>query len=141
MCIIIQTSRTGLLVMLCQSILGLDDEAIISDYHQSELLLNPPGSLGEIKSSAASMATKDRRGKLSREIFSGSPSKVMESTLGMIRQKYGSIDKYLDAIDFDSSWRERFLNAVDDNNIVRRGKVQELGNLSGQNQNQIQSKL
>lgn len=127
--------------MLCQSILGLDDEAIISDYHQSELLLNPPGSLREKNSSAASMATKDRRGKLSREIFSGSPSEVMESTLGMIRQKYGSIDKYLDAIDFDSSWRERFLNAVDDNNIVRRGKVQELGNLSGQNQNQIQSKL
>lgn len=106
-------NRTGLLIMLCQSILGLDDESIISDYHQSEIFLNIQGSSREKNTSAAaSMATKDKKGKLSREIFSGSPRETMESTLLMIRKKYGSVEGYLDFIGFDSTWRDRFLKAT-----------------------------
>ena len=128
--------------MLCQSILGLDDEAIISDYHQSEILLNKKTS--EKTSAAASMATKDRKGKLSREIFSGSPSEVMASTLGMIREKYGSIDGYLDSIGFDSLWRKRFLRAVSVHHDNGRRNIEENiseGNIIMQGKRPIQSKL
>ena len=106
--------------MLCQSILGLDDESIISDYHQSELLLNIQGSSKEKNTSAAaSMATKDKKGKLSREIFSGSPEDVMKSTLLIIREKYGSVEGYLDFIGFDSTWRERFLKAIQSRDAIK----------------------
>ncbi len=114
--------------MLCQAMIGLDDESIIADYHKSESLLGSK----ERNSSAASMAGKDRKGKLSREIFSGSPEEVMKSTLEFIRKKYGSVNGYLDSVGFNSHWRERFVFTID---------AIDKGNRKTSNEKKMQSKL
>lgn len=105
--------------MLCQSILGVSDDTIISDYHMSERLLNPHDNEGSAAASAAirgEVEATSRKGKLSREIFSGSPAKVMASTLDFIRDKYGAVNNYLDTIGFDSVWRERLITATANDN-------------------------
>lgn len=109
--------------MLCQSMIGITDDIIISDYHLSEKLLDrthrgntKAGGEGKGEGSAAATTlmtkTNTSKGKLSREIFSGSPAEVMVSTLSMIREKYGSINGYLDSIGFDSGWRDRFVSVA-----------------------------
>ncbi len=107
--------------MLCQSIIGIPDEIIISDYHQSEMLLNSNSNEGSAAAAtlseghsnvSSSAATTTRKGKLSREIFSGSPTEVMVSTLAFIRKKYESINRYLDTIGFDDTWRSRLILAT-----------------------------
>lgn len=98
--------RTGLLVMLCQSMLGVSDEEIIADYHLSE---------GMIEASAALKKTlgKQQAGKIDKRIFGGAPSEVMQTTLVWLRSNYGSVSPgYLDNIGFDSSWRERLSVAL-----------------------------
>ena len=100
--------------MLCQSIIGISDEIIISDYELSETLLSPNDNQGSaaatsIDTSSSSSSSKSTittietpvKGKLSREIFSGSPAEVMVSTLDYLHQKYGSVANYLDTIGFD----------------------------------------
>jgi hypothetical protein len=102
--------RTGLVIMLCQSILGIDDAAIVADYHKSEsLLLKGEGSAAAIASSQQ-MQTK---GKLNKKFFSGSPEIAMISTLAFVREKHGSLHNYLDHIGFDASWRKRFIATMD----------------------------
>ena len=113
--------------MLCQSIIGISDEIIISDYELSETLLSPNDNQGsaaatsiDTSSSSSSSSSKSTittietpvKGKLSREIFSGSPAEVMVSTLDYLRQKYGSVANYLDTIGFDQEWRSRFIQVV-----------------------------
>ena len=108
--------------MLCQSIIGISDEIIISDYELSETLLSPNDNQGSaaatsIDTSSSSKSTITTietpvKGKLSREIFSGSPAEVMVSTLDYLRQKYGSVANYLDTIGFDQEWRSRFIQVV-----------------------------
>lgn len=109
-------NRTGIISMLRQSMLGgISDEIIVSDYHLSESLLNR--NEGSAAASSA-MGTNNKgsntqqRGKLNKTFFSGSPAEVMVSTLQFIREKYGSVDNYLDSIGFDSLWRERFVKAT-----------------------------
>jgi hypothetical protein len=98
--------RTGLLVMLCQSILGVSDDEIISDYHRSEAAMSTSAALQHVVSS-------QRGGKLDKVKFGGAPSEVMETTLSWLRSKYGSVSPgYLDAIGFDDSWRRRFAAAL-----------------------------
>ncbi len=102
--------RTGLVIMLCQSILGLSDEVIVSDYNLSERLLNRGEGSSAASTVTAAGIKQAKKGKLSREIFSGSPAVTMISTLGAIRRKYGSINGYLDSIGFDSAWRDRLIS-------------------------------
>jgi len=111
--------RTGLVIMLCQSIVGLNDEAIIGDYHLTEKMKHFESSkkgskaaevLQKSKSSSDGGSTK---GKLDRTIFSGAPKEAMIDTLAFIRNKYGSVIEYLDSIGFDSQWRERFQKCVE----------------------------
>jgi protein tyrosine/serine phosphatase len=96
--------RTGMLAMLCQSMLGLSDEEIVTEYNRSE---------GQIAGYAAAQLMEPSPGKLDRKAFSGSPRKVMELTLEWIRSsQYDSVTGYLNAIGFDSSWQERFTSAM-----------------------------
>jgi hypothetical protein len=128
MCEHIKNFRTGIVIMLCQSIIGINDEMIISDYHQSEMLLNSNANDGSAAASSlsdseernTSATTTTRKGKLSREIFSGSPSEVMVSTLAYIRKKYGSINGYLDTIGFDDTWRSRLILATSTGESIER---------------------
>ena len=102
--------RTGLLIMLCQSMIGLSDEEIIADYHLSDALRKRD----EGSAAADQFGGKvKRKGKLDRSVFSGAPKEAMIETLAWIRGQYGSINPgYLDSIGFDESWRNRFVNAV-----------------------------
>lgn len=100
--------RTGLVIMLCQAILGIHDEDIVKDYHESEKMLDSVPS----NKTQQNDERKVQKGKLNKSFFSGSPKAAMVSTLTFLREKYGSIDSYLDFIGFDASWRQRFRNAL-----------------------------
>ena len=95
--------RTGLLVMLCQSIAGAADEVILEDYCLSE-------SMRKGSAAADSMQKQQRRpGKLDRTVFAGAPRHAMSATLAFMRNEYGSVcPGYLDFIGFGSGWRSRF---------------------------------
>jgi hypothetical protein len=96
--------RTGLLIMLCQAILGMNDEEIIKDYHASDRMMRREGS-------AASDSISGSKGKLNRNVFSGAPKEAMAKTLKKIRTNHVSINGYLDSIGFDTNWRQRFITA------------------------------
>lgn len=88
--------RTGMLVMLCQSILGLPDSDIIDCYHQSD------PSYGVRVSS-----------QLTYHSFSRAPIEVIEATLLFIRERYQTVcPGYLNHIGFDAYWRQRFLSSL-----------------------------
>jgi len=105
--------RTGLVVMLCQAILGIEDAIIIQDYHKSDAILKLAKKKEHNQSGSAAAnvvaSSSNERGKLNRQFFSGAPEKAMISTLALIREKYGSIFGFLDKIGYDDVWRERFL--------------------------------
>lgn len=102
--------RTGLLIMLCQSMMGVSDDEIIADYHLSDTLKKRD----EGSAAADQFGGKvKRKGKLDRSVFSGAPMDAMIETLAWIRDQYGSINPgYLDSIGFDQSWRDRFVDVV-----------------------------
>jgi hypothetical protein len=95
--------RTGMLVMLMQSIMGVEDEAIISDYQASE---------AAIFSSKVEQAPP-KPGKLDRAKMQRASKEVMGQTLQYIRKMYGSVSPgYLQAAGFDDSWRIRLVTAL-----------------------------
>lgn len=94
--------RTGILVMLCQSIMGLSDCDIIDCYHKSEYYIRSDSALGN------KIRSKER-GRINKGIFMASPRHVMETTIHGLRRRYGSIDpEYLENIGFHQGWRTRF---------------------------------
>jgi hypothetical protein len=96
--------RTGMLVMLLQSLLGVSDRTIIADYFLSNQMLQQDSAGG----GSAAANTIRTRGKMDRRFFSGTNEQAMISTLHFLRGKYGSVSPgYLDAIGFDASWRNR----------------------------------
>lgn len=105
--------RTGMLVMLLQSLLGISDEIIIDDYFRSNLMLS--SARRNDGSAAAEGGTNEssrqrRRGKLDRNFFSGTNREAMITTLDFLRSKYGTISPgYLDSIGFGDSWRRRLV--------------------------------
>lgn len=102
--------RTGLLVMLCQSILGVSDAEIEDCYHESEARILETSSSG---AATTLQRTGMAKGKLDRNVFMAAPREVMEATLGWLRDKYGSVSPgYLDFIGFDEEWRDRFKRAM-----------------------------
>ena len=104
--------------MLCQSIIGLDENIIIQDYAESDKYKKQLAAEDRDGSAAGDlMVKKNEKGKLDRSIFSGAPAKVMKQTLQYIQSKYGSVLGYLDAIGFDSEWRLRFTSALDWNKM------------------------
>jgi Tyrosine phosphatase family len=101
--------RTGLLVMLCQALIGVSDEDMIEDYHMSHN--QNGGQTSKASSAAVQRATSNQSGavKLDRAIFNSAPRHVMQATLEYLRSEYGSIAPgYLNHIGFDASWQRRF---------------------------------
>lgn len=102
--------RTGIVVMLCQAMAGVDDEVIIDDYAKSDIYQEV---------ATRKLATHYARGdELDLSPFAGAGPKVMADTLEIIRNENGSIDGYLDKIGFDESWRQRFVAAVSNWSMV-----------------------
>jgi Tyrosine phosphatase family len=101
--------RTGMLSMLCQAVVGVDDGAIAEDYHRSESEL----------SSGAAAAARAYPGRIDRRFFSGAPRQVMQDTLAWIRDRHGSVEGYLEDMGFDFSWRARLVAALVQNVPVR----------------------
>jgi Tyrosine phosphatase family len=98
--------RTGLLAMLCQSILLISEKDIIEDYFKSDIMRKDD-------TSAAAERMKESRGTLDKRVLSGAPREAMIKTLAFVGHKYGSVvPGYLDAIEFDKQWRQRFQAAV-----------------------------
>jgi Tyrosine phosphatase family len=96
--------RTGMLVMLLQSLLGVSDDEIIDDYFRSN------ESFQKKKDSSSSAGVAATKGKLDRSIFSGTNRQAMITTLAFLRSKYGSVSPgYLDDIGFDDDWRRRLV--------------------------------
>ena len=108
--------RTGLLSMLCQSILLSDNEGmdhiIVADYHASEKHLQQGSGSAAARDATGGSLESDEDGKLNRNFFSGSPARVMVDTLAWLRTENGSIHGYLDSIGFNATWRSRFLAAA-----------------------------
>jgi hypothetical protein len=123
-----------MLAMLLQSLLGVSDDEIIDDYHKSnDSFLHQRKSKstteGDESSSSAAAATvatttttttsaknqsiSSTKGRLDRNIFSGTNPEAMATTLQFLRQKYGSVSPgYLDDIGFDDSWRRRLISVL-----------------------------
>jgi Tyrosine phosphatase family len=96
--------RTGIIAMLCQSLVGDSDEEIIEEFVKSK-------SIKDI----ASVKLREHFGKLlDSSNMDGADADVMIETLDYLRtqDKYGSVTGYLDFIGFDESWRRRFADVA-----------------------------
>jgi Tyrosine phosphatase family len=94
--------RSGMLAMLCQAAVGVDDATIADDYHRSE---------SELSSGTAAAVTRAYPGKFG-EILLGAPRQVLLDTLAWVRDRHGSVEGYLENMGFDSSWRARLVAAL-----------------------------
>lgn len=97
--------RTGVLAMLIQACRGDDVERIIEEYGISGEMLGGD----EAKQQNANPVSTSSSGMIDWSYFKGSPEVAMKDTVDWILKNYGSIDAYLDSIQFDSSKRELFL--------------------------------
>lgn len=100
--------RTGVLAMLLETCLrddgGGGDSAIVDSYALSgELLGELPGQGGGGGGSSPAAATT----ALDWSYFRGSPPEAMEETLAWTRDRYGSVEGYLDSIGFGEEKRAR----------------------------------
>lgn len=99
--------RTGVLAALLQHSMGDAEEAIVSEYAQSEALL----------SKEAHTAGPSDEGGVDWGRLAGSPPEAMTSTLAWVREQHGSIDSFLcsslggDKAAFEA-WRQALHAAV-----------------------------
>ena len=99
--------RTGVLGMLVQSIMRSTDEEIIRAYALSGELLGEGNS--DAKDKVDDDDGRSKSGLVDWSFFRGSPGEAMVETLEFTRQRYGSIEAYLeDAASFDVSQQRRF---------------------------------
>lgn len=99
--------RTGLLSMVCQSILGLPDEHIIRNFNESSC----------IHEVALEKFEEFFHGNVDAKLFAGCTNDDMRRTLAYLRTTYGSVSQYLDSAGFDASWRQRLKRVLTLSNI------------------------
>jgi len=103
--------RTGILIMLLQSILKIGDVDILLDYALSDPTDKEATSAAVLQ--AQSGTPKVAWGSLDHSAFLGAPKSVMKQTLQYLRDRYGSVSPgYLDNIGFNAVWRKRLQLAV-----------------------------
>ena len=92
--------RTGVLVAILLTAIGVDEEDIVKDY---ELSKNVYKDMNDNKAMVGALQQRD----LDPEVFLDAPAEVMRDTLKGIREIYGSVPEYLDWIGFDEEDRKR----------------------------------
>ena len=100
--------RTGLVIMLLQSVANVDDEDIVADFCESR-------KFDQSRRGSAAMEAAAEKFKMDVSILSGAPPEVMEETLSFLSKTHGSVHKFLDEIGYDASWRKRLRTALDSN--------------------------
>ena len=94
--------RAGIVIMLCEAMLGVTDVDIIDDFAKS----------GCIQSLAERTYNELFQGKIDAVGFSSAPTQTMMLTLEYLRSKYGSITNYLNSVGFDESWQRRYVKVA-----------------------------
>ena len=95
--------RTGLLAALILANAGASDEAILADYERSDA------------HHAVALAGLERMPELvdlNRAVFERAPREAMASALGHLRERYGGVRSYLDAIGFGRDRQRRLRDAL-----------------------------
>jgi hypothetical protein len=82
---------------------GASDDAIVADYTRSQ---------GSGKAALGGGKIEGDRTAIDYRRFHGAPEEVMRSTLGYVRDGYGSVDGYLDRIGFDADARRGLARAL-----------------------------
>ena len=95
--------RTGLVAALALHCCGASDDAIVADYTRSQ---------GSGKAALGGGKIEGDRTAIDYRRFHGAPEEVMRSTLGYVRDGYGSVDGYLDRIGFDADARRGLARAL-----------------------------
>ena len=142
--------RTGLLVMLCQAIMGISEADMVRDYHRSHGNLSRRGNrrkkqafqrndntTGETSAAMERVIGRSQQQQQKQQqqpptaavttkwdpsIFLGAPREIMESTLEYLNFRYGSVvPGYLDHIGFHETWQNRFQRAQQQTTFVRQG--------------------
>lgn len=99
--------RTGLVTMLLQSAVGVEEKDIVSDFFESH-------GFDQSRRGSAAMQAAAERFKIDANVLSGAPPEVMERTLAFLAKTYGSVcPGFLDEIGFEESWRTRLVTALD----------------------------
>ncbi|KAG1137211.1 hypothetical protein G6F37_008746 [Rhizopus arrhizus] len=94
--------RTGMVSAFVLSIAGVPEDIIVSDYAKTQKGLVPV---------YREMLEDVRRAGLSDD-FAEAPPQYMRDLLRFLKEKYGSIDGYLDTIGFGKQFRERVRKTV-----------------------------
>lgn len=97
--------RTGVIAMLVLSVLGVPDSDIIRDYEHSDSAYK---DINNKKAMVAALSQDD----LDPDVFLRAKGPVMADILKHIREKYGSVDGFLDKNDFGHEWRLRLRKAM-----------------------------
>ena len=95
--------RTGLIIMFVLSVLGASDNDILSDYVKSD------SAYADINSEEAMVMAMEQR-DIDSKVFLRAPSHAMRDTLSYVRQRYGSINRYLNSYGFNDVWRNKLRN-------------------------------
>lgn len=97
--------RTGMIAALILSCLGVPDEDIVQDY---SLSANVYAEMGDHKAMVGALSQRN----LDPKTFLGAPPHVMREVLVTIREKYGSVEEYLDWIGFGQESRDKLKEAL-----------------------------
>lgn len=97
--------RTGIITALILSLVGVPTVDIVEDY---SLSANVYAQINDHKAMVGALSQRN----LDPRTFLGAPPKVMEETLILIKENYGSVEGYLDWIGFGQEHREKLKAAL-----------------------------
>ena len=93
-----------MLSILLQLAVGVSEDEIIAEYSRSYELLQGSKALEQLYVDV-------KKVNIPAQLWAETPPYVCENTLQHIH-KLGGIEKYLDSVGFDRSWRDRLKRAV-----------------------------
>jgi protein tyrosine/serine phosphatase len=97
--------RTGMIAALILSLMGVPDEDIVQDY---SLSANVYAEMGDHQAMVGALSQRS----LDPKTFLGAPPYVMEGVLETIRDKYGSVEGYLDWIGFGAEKQKKLRDVL-----------------------------
>jgi len=113
--------RTGMITALLLSCLGVPNDVIIDDYHETEIHLAP---------SKEHISRYFSRIGLTKEEFVLAPKEVMEKFLNYITETYGSTKEYLNSIGFSYDEQEMLFEILTEEKNDNGATVSDHGKAS-----------